>query len=39
MRSNGVETLALLKELRALTANAEGAQRCRYLWRCKQWRG
>ena len=27
MHSNGIETLALLKELRELTANAEGAQR------------
>src|SRR5271154_1936502 len=27
MHSNGTETLALLKELRELTANAEGAQR------------
>ncbi len=27
MQANGIETLALLKELRELTANAEGAQR------------
>ena len=27
MRANGIETLALLKELRELTANADGAQR------------
>jgi beta-ureidopropionase / N-carbamoyl-L-amino-acid hydrolase len=27
MQANGIETLALLKELRALTANADGAQR------------
>jgi beta-ureidopropionase / N-carbamoyl-L-amino-acid hydrolase len=27
MQANGIETIALLKELRALTANAEGAQR------------
>ena len=27
MQANGIETIALLKELRELTANAEGAQR------------
>ena len=27
MRANAIETIALLKELRELTANADGAQR------------